>query len=260
MYGLMVASVRGRTAARHKTKIRAIATRLKERMTIPQVKERETEIKLVADNPDYLDGASLEKLERIRMTLRDLIRFIADSTARKMVITDLKDPVIDRSEGREFDTAEHYEDYKQKLNRYINEHSNDEVLRKLHYNEPLSGKDFSNLENIMIHELGSREEYQKAFGDVPLGLSVRRIIKLDHQATMKAFGEFINNHSLSPAQNALMNRIIDYVEQNGYVQPEDLARPPFDRPKPLFLVFGKELMDLKVCIERLNANAMAPIA
>lgn len=166
----------------------------------------------------------------------------------------------DRSEGREFDTAEHYEDYKQKLNRYINEHSNDEVIRKLHYNEPLSGKDFSNLENIMIHELGSREEYQKAFGDVPLGLSVRRIIKLDHQATMKAFGGFINNHSLSPAQNALMNRIIDYVEQNGYVQPEDLARPPFDRPKPLFLVFGKELMDLKVCIERLNANAMAPIA
>ena len=214
---------------------------------------------MVADNPDYLDGASLEEMERIRTILRDLIRFIVDSTARKMVITDLKDPVIERSEGREFDTAEHYEDYKQKLNRYINEHSNDEVIRKLHYNEPLSGKDFSNLENIMIHELGSREEYQKAFGDVPLGLSVRRIIKPDHQATMKAFGEFINNHSLSPAQNALMNRIIDYVEQNGYVQPEDLA-PPFDRPKPLFLVFGKELMDLKVCIERLNANAMAPIA
>lgn len=126
---------------------------------------------MVADNPDYLDGASLEEMERIRTILRDLIRFIVDSTARKMVITDLKDPVIERSEGREFDTAEHYEDYKQKLNRYINEHSNDEVICKLHYNEPLSGKDFSNLENIMIHELGSREEYQKAFGDVPLGLS-----------------------------------------------------------------------------------------
>ncbi len=69
-------------------------------MTIPQVKERETEIKLVADNPDYLDGASLEELERIRMTLRDLIRFIADSTARKMVITDLKDPVIDDRKDR----------------------------------------------------------------------------------------------------------------------------------------------------------------
>ena len=74
---------------------------------------------MVADNPDYLDRASLEEMERIRTILRDLIRFIADSTARKMVITDLKDPVIDRSEGRAFDTARHYRVYKQTLNRYI---------------------------------------------------------------------------------------------------------------------------------------------
>lgn len=260
IYGLMVASTKGRSVSRHKAKIRATATQLKERMTIPQVKAQEAMIRQVADNPDYIDGASLEKLERIRVALRDLVRFLADSSTRRMVITDLTDPLVTRVEGQEFDTAEHYEDYKQKLNRYVNEHSDDEVIRKLHYNKPLSGKDFSNLENIMIHELGSREEYQRAFGDVPLGLAVRRIVKLDHQATMDAFGEFINSHSLSPAQNALMNRIITYVEQNGYVQLEDLARPPFDRPKPLFLVFGKELMDLKVCIERLNANAMAPVA
>ena len=260
MYGLMVSSAKRRNVTRYKAKIRATAMQLKERMTIPQVKAQEVKIRQVADNPDYLDGASLEELERIRVALRNLIRFLADSSTRRMVITDLTDPLVTRVEGQEFDTAEHYEDYKQKLNRYINEHSNDEVIRKLHYNEPLSGKDFSNLENIMIHELGSKEEYQRAFGDVPLGLAVRRIVKLDHQATMDAFGEFINSHSLSPAQNALMNRIIMYVEQNGYVQLEDLARPPFDRPKPLYLVFGKELMDLKVCIERLNANAMAPVA
>ena len=260
MYGLMVSSAKGRNISRYKAKIHATAMQLKERMTIPQVKAQEEKIRQVANNPDYLDGASLEELEQIRVALRNLIRFLADSSTRRMVITDLTDPLVTRVEGQEFDTAEHYEDYKQKLNRYINEHSNDEVIRKLHYNEPLSGKDFSNLENIMIHELGSKEEYQRAFGDVPLGLAVRRIVKLDHQATMDAFGEFINSHSLSPAQNALMNRIIMYVEQNGYVQLEDLARPPFDRPKPLYLVFGKELMDLKVCIERLNANAMAPVA
>lgn len=260
MYGLMVSSAKGRNVSRYKAKIHATAMQLKERMTIPQVKAQEEKIRQVANNPDYLDGASLEELEQIRVALRNLIRFLADSSTRRMVITDLTDPLVTRVEGQEFDTAEHYEDYKQKLNRYINEHSNDEVIRKLHYNEPLSGKDFSNLENIMIHELGSKEEYQRAFGDVPLGLAVRRIVKLDHQATMDAFGEFINSHSLSPAQNALMNRIIMYVEQNGYVQLEDLARPPFDRPKPLYLVFGKELMDLKVCIERLNANAMAPVA
>ena len=93
---------------------------------------------MVADNPDYLDRASLEEMERIRTILRDLICFIVDSTARKMVITDLKGPPS--SNGRKDGNSTQpsiYEDYKQKLNRYINEHSNDEVIRKLHYNEPL---------------------------------------------------------------------------------------------------------------------------
>ena len=260
MYGLMASSVRGRTVSRHKTKVRSIAAQLKERMTIPQVKEQEVMVKRIADDPGCLDAASLEELERIRITLRGLIRFIADSNARRTIITDLKDPITVRTEGQEFDITEHYEDYKQKVNRYITEHSDDDVIRKLHYNEPLSSKDFSNLENILIHELGSKEEYRNAFGDVPLGLLVRRIVKLDHKATMDAFGEFINNHSLSPSQNAMLNRIVSYVEQNGYIQFEQLAQPPFDRPKSLILVFGKELKDLKICIDRLNHNALVPAA
>lgn len=240
--------------------MRSIAAQLKERMTIPQVKEQEVMVKRIADDSGCLEAASLEELERIRITLRGLIRFIADSNARRTIITDLKDPITVRTEGQEFDITEHYEDYKQKVNRYITEHSDDDVIRKLHYNEPLSSKDFSNLENILIHELGSKEEYRNAFGDVPLGLLVRRIVKLDHKATMDAFGEFINNHSLSPSQNAMLNRIVGYVEQNGYIQFEQLAQPPFDRPKSLILVFGKELKDLKICIDRLNHNALVPAA
>jgi type I restriction enzyme, R subunit len=77
---------------------------------------------------------------------------------------------------------------------------------------------------------------------------------------MDAFGEFINNHSLSPSQNAMLNRIVGYVEQNGYIQFEQLTRPPFDRPRPLISVFGKELNDLKICIDRLNRNALVPAA
>ena len=205
--------------------------------TILQVKAQERMVKRIADDSEYLDGASLEELERIRVTLRGLIRFIAD-----------------------FDITEHYEDRKQKVNRYINEHSDDDDIRKLPYNEPLFGEDFSNLENTLIYELGSEEEYQNAFDDVPLGLLVRRIVKLDHQDTMDAFGEFINNHSLSPSQNATLNRIISYVEQNGYIQFEQLTQPPFDGLKSLILVFGKGLKDLKVGIDRLNHNALVPTA
>ena len=51
--------------------------------TILQVKAQERMVKRIADDSEYLDGASLEELERIRVTLRGLIRFIADSNARR---------------------------------------------------------------------------------------------------------------------------------------------------------------------------------
>ena len=261
MYGLMVASIRGRNASKYQNKIRSTAVRLKERMTIPQVKAQKTLIEQVADTRGYLSGASLNELERIRIIFRDLVRFIADSNARRMIITDLKDPLITRVEGQDFDTTEHYEDYKQKLNRYVNEHSDDEAIRKLHYNEPLTGKDFSNLEEIMIHEIGSKEEYQKAFGDIPLGLAIRRIIKLDHQATMDAFAEFLNRHSLNGEQNKLMNTIISHIERNGYIKLENLTKPPFDRPTPIYKAFNAdELKELMTCIRQLDANAIVPAA
>lgn len=69
--------------------------------TILQVKAQERMVKRIADDSEYLDGASLEELERIRVTLRGLIRFIADSNARRTIITDLKDPIIARVEGQD---------------------------------------------------------------------------------------------------------------------------------------------------------------
>lgn len=261
MYGLMIASMMGQNTVKYTSKIHATASQLKERMTIPQVKAQESMIRRISDEPDYLENASLEELERIRITLRGLIRFIVDANTRKTIITDLKDPVLTRMEGQEFDTTEHYESYKQKLNRYVNEHRDDEVIQKLHYNKPLTKEDYSELEDIMTHKLGSKEEYQKEY-DVPLGLAIRRIVKLDHQATMDAFASFINRHALSSSQSALMEKIIAYVEQNGYLKMEDLVKPPFDKPKPLFQLFdnGDDLMALKACIDRLNANALEPAA
>ena len=43
---------------------------------------------------------------------------------------------------------------------------------------------------------------------------------------------------------------------------EDLVKPPFDKPKPLFQLFGNgdDLMALKACIDQLNANALEPAA
>ena len=34
-----------------------------------------------------------------------------------------------------------------------------------------------------------------------------------------------------------MSKVISYIEQNGYMEAEDLRRPPFDKPKGFARLF-----------------------
>ncbi|KFI44931.1 DEAD/DEAH box helicase family protein [Bifidobacterium biavatii] len=259
MYGMMVARATGDPAKAYTTKLRAIAAQLGERMTIPQVQRQRELVTTITDHDDYLDGLSVTALERIRIQLRDLIRFIADSGTRRIVITDLTDPLIERTENQPFDIAEHYDDYRLKVNRYVNEHQNDGAIRKLRHNEPLDGHDYSELERILVHELGSQTDYETTYGPLPFGLLVRRVAKLDHAAAMEAFAEFVNAHTLNQTQIGFLHTVIDYIEHNGYLDPEQLAKPPFDRPRPMLKLFdAKQAMDLILCIRKVRDNAMPP--
>ena len=258
MYALMVERANGRPAAAYHTKIRTIASQLKERMTIPQVLEQRGQVEALAGD-GYLEGLSVTDLEDIRRRLRGLVRFIVDSGRRKTIITDLSDPLIERTENQPFDIEEHYEDYKLKVNRFINEHRDEGVIRKLRHNEPLTGGDYTELERILVHELGSRAQYEASYGSMPIGLLARRIAKVDHTAAMQAFAEFINRYTLSQAQIGFLHMVTDYIEHNGYLDPEQLSRPPFDRPRPLFSLFDRnQAMNLILCITKVRDNAMRP--
>ena len=90
-----------------------------------------------------------------------------------------------------------FENYEKKVKRYIEEHRNSLAIYNLTHNIPLTRKDYEELERVFTQELGSREDYQKAFKDKPFGLLVRKIAKLDHEAAHAAFAEFINDNSLS---------------------------------------------------------------
>ena len=56
------------------------------------------------------------------------------------------------------------------------------------------------------------------FGNTPFGLLIRKIAKLDHEAAMQAFSQFINDQSLNPQQIAFVYKVIHYVETNGYME------------------------------------------
>ena len=73
--------------------------------------------------------------------------------------------------------------------------------------------------------------YVKTFDDTPFGLLIRKIAKLDHEAVLAAFSEFINDQSLNSRQRAFVQKVITHIEQNGCIEDISvLTKAPFDKP------------------------------
>ena len=129
---------------------------------------------------------------------------------------------------------------------------------KLTQNIPLSQGDYIELEHIFTSELGSKEDYAREFRDAPFGLLVRKVAKLDHEAAMQAFSKFINDESLNAKQIAFVQKVIHYIEQNGYVESKAvLMKPPFDQPILFTRLFdGKMGGELMETIDAVRENAV----
>ena len=107
-------------------------------------------------------------------------------------------------------------------------------MYNLTHNISLTRKDYEELERVFTQELGSKEDYVKTFGDTPFGLLIRKIAKLDHEAVLAAFSEFINDQSLNSRQIAFVQKVITHIEQNGYIEDISvLTKAPFDKPAKL---------------------------
>ena len=234
------------------------AAALERKHSIDAVKAKMPLIKSV-NTEDFWNSNSILLLEEVRRELRDLIKFLIDGQGhRDPVVTSLSDPIIDRNEGKILPAAYDFENYRMKVNRYINEHGDSLAIYKLKHNIPLGLLDYSELERVLTSELGSADDYHKEFGDTPFGLMVRKIAKLDHDAAMKAFSVFIDDHSLNQRQIAFVHKVINYIELNGYMDSvADLAKPPFDKPVSFMKLFDpgrkKKLID---AIEAVKKNAV----
>ena len=261
MYGLMIALAdQSRLLRRMQNTLRDLAGKLEQKATIPQVQAKLTLIKSI-NADDFWAGADLLTLENVRKEIRELIKFL-DHEPKKIIITHLNDPVTDSKEGEALDAAYDFEDYRKKVNRYVEEHSDSIAIYKLKNNVPLTQEDYRELERVLTQELGNREDYEREFGDTPFGLLIRKITKLDHTAAMNAFSKFIDDAALNQKQIAFVHKIINHVEQNGYM--EDVAlltKPPFDKPVSFVKMFdNKTRTELIDTLNHIRENAVKVIA
>ncbi|WP_238403243.1 type I restriction-modification enzyme R subunit C-terminal domain-containing protein [Paenibacillus mesophilus] len=125
---------------------------------------------------------------------------IVDEVGTSPVYTNLKDEVVGVKEGQAIYQAYDFEDYKLKVNRYIENHRDHLAIHKLRNNIPLTASDYESLERIFTGELGTVEDYQREFKDTPFGLLVRKVAKLEYDAAMAAFSAFISDQSLTQGQ------------------------------------------------------------
>lgn len=241
MYGLMLAKIEALPQfKRCKNQLINIGVSLARKMSIPQVKAK-VELINALQTDEFWQDTDILTFEKVRVELRELIKFLVDENkGPNIVYTNLQDDILAVREGEPLAPPYDFEDYKLKVNRYIERNKDNIAIHKLRNNIPLTTADYESLEHILTGELGTRSDYLREFGDTPFGLLVRKIGKLEQEAAMKVFSEFINDQSLSQQQIVFVKKIVDYIVQNGYVENMvELMKPPFDKPVNFMKLFDK---------------------
>ncbi len=230
---------------------------LNECATIPDVKKKIPELKEITSD-EYWDNQDILKFEETRKSLRGIMKFIPDKEA-KVHITTFEDEVVFREEGKEFNMSSNdFDDYRARVNEYIEAHKNQPAINKLLHNKPISEEDYKELEKIFTKELGTAEDYQVNYQDTPFGILIRKIAKMDRDAAYAAFSSFIAEERLNSQQINFIEKVVDYVVENGYISNiMDLMKAPFDRPYKFSAIFSKqEQVEFVKILNNIKNNAI----
>lgn len=92
----------------------------------------------------------------------------------------------------------------------------------------------SELEHMLIEADGSPELINEAREQSHgLGIFIRSLVGLDREAATHAFSEFIGGTTATPNQIEFINLVVQYLTENGIMEPDRLYESPFTDINPL---------------------------
>ncbi|MGB3495307.1 MAG: DEAD/DEAH box helicase family protein [Elainellaceae cyanobacterium] len=240
---------------RLRDKVRDLMSQLELKRDIPMVKDQLSLIEEVQAE-DWWTDVTPWMIDYVRLQLRDLVKFI-DKTQQSIVYTDFEDQVGDilnvnvPSQTTGFSPYQ----YRKKVEAYIRAHETHVAIAKLKRNNPLTETDLEALETMLFgsEELEGRDRFEEVYGkDTSLKLFIRKLVGLDRNAAKQAFAQYLEGSSFSANQIRFVETIIDYLTQNGVMDPGLLYEPPFTDADPDGLdgVFGDDDADQLVAIVR----------
>lgn len=237
-------------AAEHIKNLRKVAKFLiEEKASVPQVLKKAQDLKKMAGE-DFWNFASVSELERMRESVRDLMKFLVGSERKKYDI-DIADN-IDEAEYQPEDTAIDIRTYREKVIDYLVEHSDSEVIKKIHNLEPINNDDLAELEKILWHDLGSKEDYDETTDIGNLAAFVRSLIGLSQEAVNEKFGDYLSGNILNSQQQEFVKTIINYVRENGDVELSDMVNTEPFNEYDLNEIFGMNLPAIVAVVNMLH--------
>ncbi|MCI1655326.1 MAG: DEAD/DEAH box helicase family protein [Lachnospiraceae bacterium] len=257
IYGMELAQLAGRKYGRLKTDLMKKVSGIASVANIPQIQAQKELIERIL-NTDYVDHAGIDDFEHIRENLRNLMKFMPHNKLR--YDTDFTDDILDSSWNDSELESDDLANYKAKAEHYIRQHQDNIAIAKLRTNQPLTHLDVESLEQILWSEVGSKEDYEKEYGQKPLGELVRNIVGMDMNAAKEAFSEFLSDANLDSRQIYFVNQIVEYIIHNGLMKDLSvLQEPPFTDQGSVVDIFTDISVwtAIRKVIERINANAVA---
>jgi type I restriction enzyme R subunit len=209
-------------------KVVSTAGKLSKKASIPSVARKMDYIK-DAQNKTFWQAGDIPAIERLRIELRDLIKFI-DFESTPIYFTMFEDEfegnVMEHQLVYSFNDLDAY---KRKVEQYLKQHSTHLTIHKIRNNIQITKGELGELELMLFNqgELGTKEEFVKAFGEQPLGKFIRGIVGLDTNAAKLAFGEILIGQTLNSQQIRFMDTIINFFSVKGIIEPDMLFEPPF---------------------------------
>lgn len=240
-------------------RMREIGEKLERKGTIPEVREKKEIIRQV-QRDDFWKEADPTKVEKIRLQLRNLIRYI-DRDQQEPIYTNFEDEILDMEIIEHKDAAYHdWKEYKKKIENTLFQSMDHPCIQKLFHNQKITHQDLRQLESIFFSDqVGSREQFEKVYGkEKPLSVLVREMLGLDQQAAQAAFSQVLQNVNLSANQIQFIQRIIQYLVENGRLEPEKLFADPFTQwsDEGILGVFPEpDAKTLLSIVQGINANA-----
>lgn len=241
-----------------------LAHQLEMKTGVTQVKQQLHFIQQVQSD-DWWQDVTIPMLEELRRKLRLLIQFI-DRDKREVVYTTFADELGEIGTVNVvgiMGAGSGLAQYRKKVEAYIKAHEDHLTIQRIKRNIPVTALDLEQLDEMLFKASGmkTRAEYdQTIHPEKPLGQFIRELVGLDRHAAKEAFAEFLDATRMNSTQIQFINTLIDYFTQNGVMELQHIAEPPFSdiHSNSLFGLFDDA--QVKVLTERIrwiNRNAEA---